>query len=85
MFNYYLLLLLLLSCLHVRPWTTCAVPRRGHRSPGTGATDGCEPPYGFWESNLVTQEEQTMLLTTETSLPKYAFKFFIILLYFLKV
>lgn len=60
-------------------------PEEGIRSPGTGATNGCEPPYGFWESNLVTQEEQTMLLTTETSLPKYAFKFFIILLYFLKV
>jgi hypothetical protein len=35
----------------------------------------------------VTQEEQTMRLATETSLwlPKYAFKYFVILLYFLEM
>lgn len=32
-------------------------------SPATGVTDGCEPPYGSWESNLGPQQEQQMLLT----------------------
>jgi hypothetical protein len=31
-------------------------------------TDGCEPPCGCWELNLGPLEEQTVLLTTETSL-----------------
>jgi hypothetical protein len=25
---------------------------KGIRSPGTGITNGCEPPCRFWESNL---------------------------------
>ena len=31
-------------------------------------TDGCEPPCGCWELNLGPLEEQTVLLTTESSL-----------------
>ena len=31
-------------------------------------TDGCEPPCGCWELNSGPLEEQTMLLTTESSL-----------------
>jgi len=32
------------------------------------ATDGCEPPCGFWELNSGPLEEQSVLLTTEPSL-----------------
>lgn len=42
-------------------------PEEGIGSPGTGVPDDCESPCGFWESNLVTQEEQTVLLATATS------------------
>lgn len=76
-------LLLWVFCLHVCPCTTCMLcPEEGIRSLGTEVTDGCELPCGFRESNLVTQEEQTMFLATEISLwlPKYAFKYFVILL-----
>jgi hypothetical protein len=31
-------------------------------------TDGCEPPCGFWELNSGPLEEQSVLLTTKTSL-----------------
>jgi len=31
-------------------------------------TDGCEPPCGCWELNSGPLEEQSMLLTTESSL-----------------
>jgi hypothetical protein len=30
-------------------------------------TDGCEPPYGFWELNSGPLEGQPVLLTTEPS------------------
>lgn len=36
-------------CMHyIFPWR----PEEGPRSFGTGVTDGCETPCGFWESNL---------------------------------
>lgn len=38
------------------------------RSPGTGVTDGCEPPCGCCESNLCPLEEQQMLLTPKPAL-----------------
>ena len=34
-------------------------PEEGNRSPGTGVTDGCELPFGYWELNLHPLEEQT--------------------------
>jgi hypothetical protein len=34
-------------------------------SPGTGITDGCELPHGFWELNLGPLEEQPVLFTRE--------------------
>lgn len=39
----------------------------GIRSPGTGAIDSCEPPYGCWQQNTGPVQEQ-VLLTTEPSL-----------------
>ena len=38
------------------------------RSPGTGVTDGCEPPCGCWELNPGPIEEKPVLLATEPSL-----------------
>lgn len=37
-------------------------------SSGTGATEGYEPPYGYWEWNLGSLEDQSMLLTVKPSL-----------------
>jgi hypothetical protein len=39
-------------------------------------TEGCKPPCGYWELNSGPLEEQSMLLTTESSLQPYyhAFK-----------
>jgi hypothetical protein len=33
-------------------------------SPGTGVTEGCELPCGYWELNSGPLEEQPVLLTT---------------------
>ena len=33
-------------------------PEEGITSPGTGVTDGCELPYGCWESDPGHLEEQ---------------------------
>ena len=49
---------------HVCAWCLWR-PEEGIRSPGTGVTDGCEPPYGYWESNLGPLEEQQVLLKAE--------------------
>ena len=43
-------------------------PEEGVRSPGTGITEGCELPRGYWELNLGPLEEQPVYLTTEPSL-----------------
>ena len=40
----------------------------GVGSPGTGATDNCELPCGYWELNLGPLEEQPVLLTAKLSL-----------------
>jgi hypothetical protein len=31
--------------------------RRGHQSPETGGTDGCEPPCGCWKPNSRSLQE----------------------------
>jgi hypothetical protein len=36
-------------------------------SPGTGVTDGCKPPCGFWELNVGPLQEQQVLFTAEPS------------------
>ena len=50
----------------------CASPNsylcEGVRSPGTGVTDNCELPCGYWELNPGPLEEQAVLLTAEPSL-----------------
>ena len=38
------------------------VPEEGIRSPGTGAPDPCEPPWGCWEWDPGPMEEQPVLL-----------------------
>lgn len=43
-------------------------PEEGVGSPGTGVTDGCQLPCGFWESNPDPQKEQPVLLTAGPSL-----------------
>ena len=49
-------------------------PEEGVGSPGTGITDGCEPPCGCWESNPGPLEEQPVLLpTADLSSPILAF------------
>jgi hypothetical protein len=45
----------------------------GVGSPDTGATDGCEPTHGCWESNLDPMEEQSILITTESHLVPFVF------------
>jgi hypothetical protein len=35
---------------------------------GTGITDGCEPPCGYWGSNPDPLQEQSVLVTAEPSL-----------------
>jgi hypothetical protein len=42
--------------------------RRGHETSGTGLSDLCEPPCGFWELNLGPLEKQPTLLTAEMCL-----------------
>ncbi|KAL6074356.1 hypothetical protein STEG23_012106, partial [Scotinomys teguina] len=50
--------------------------RSSKRSPGTGVTDSCELPCGFWDLNPGPLEEQPVLLTAEPSLqpPETCFK-----------
>ena len=44
--------------------------------PGTGVTDGCHSPRGFWESNLDPLQEHHVPLTTNLSLqPQKSFKY----------
>ena len=43
-------------------------PEEGIGSPGTGVTDGCEPPCGCWEQSSCPLEEQQMVLIAEPSL-----------------
>jgi hypothetical protein len=51
-------------------WYQCR-PEQGIRSPGTGVTDSCDLPCGFWELNPL--EEHPVLLATEPSLQPLVF------------
>lgn len=42
--------------------------KEGIGSLGTGVRDGWQPPFGFWEPNLVPLQEQQVILTAELSL-----------------
>lgn len=59
----YVLFYKYVSALHA-----CARSEEGIGSPGTGVTDGWEPPRGCLESSLDCLQEQQMLLTTKASL-----------------
>jgi hypothetical protein len=43
-------------------------PEEGVRSPKAGVTNGCDLPYGCWQSNLSPLGEQSIILHTEASL-----------------
>ena len=48
---------------------TVAIFRQHQKRAPDPITDGCEPPCGCWELNSGPLEEQSVLLTTEPSLP----------------
>ncbi|KAM7331642.1 hypothetical protein ACRRTK_008350 [Alexandromys fortis] len=66
-------------CIDVSP--TCMTVQ-GVRSPGTGVTDSCEMPFGYWVLSPGPLEEHPVLLTTEPSLqfPGSYFELLIVLL-----
>lgn len=43
----------------------CKGKKKSTGSPGTEVMDGCETPYGCWELNLSSLQQQQMFLTTE--------------------
>lgn len=49
-------------------------------SPGTGITDGCEPPRSCWEVNPGPLYEQQALLNDEPSLQPQPLDFFLLIL-----
>ena len=51
-------------------------PEKGIGFPGTGVTDGREPPCGCWGLNLGPLEEQPVLLIAEPPLQSHAFIYF---------
>lgn len=48
-------------------WCLCN-PKEDCGFPGNGVPDGCELPFGCWESNVSSLKEQPVLLTCEQSL-----------------
>lgn len=72
-FEIYLVFLLCscVFCVRVCMRTTCVQwsrkPEEGSDLIGTGVTDSCQPPCRSWESNPGPLEEQSVLLTAETS------------------
>jgi hypothetical protein len=57
--------------LHVSLCITCVwasqSPEEDDGSPETGVTDSCKLPYGSWELNPGSLEEQSVPITTEPS------------------
>lgn len=49
-------------------WVHCPCLHTHQKRASDTITDGCEPPCGFWELNSGPLEEQSVLLTTESSL-----------------
>lgn len=45
--------------------TTCVQEPAEARSPGTGVTDSCKLPHGWWELNPDPLQEQPVLLAPE--------------------
>jgi hypothetical protein len=57
-------LCLFLSCM----WVHCCCLQTHQKRASDPITDGCEPPCGCWELNSGPLEEQSVLLTSESSL-----------------
>lgn len=56
------------ACLYVCALCVCLVSSEvieAVQSPGTEVADGCELPYGCWESNPCPLQEQQVLLAAE--------------------
>lgn len=54
------------SCMYV-----CVVSLEGTDSTGTGVTEGCGSPCGFWEMNLGLLQNKQMPLTSDLPLTTY--------------
>lgn len=54
------------SCIYV-----CVVSLKGTDSTGTGVTEGCGSPCGFWEMNLGLLQNKQMPLTSDLPLTTY--------------
>ena len=52
------------ECISVHHMDASGDQRRASDLPGTGVTDGCEPPWRCWEVNILHLQEQ-VLFTTE--------------------
>ena len=75
LFCFVLFCVVLVSCLWVfyldvclYLWRRFEVQKVTSRYSGFGVAEGCDLPYGWWESNPGLLEEQAVLLTTEPSL-----------------
>ena len=55
------------ACMHGCMCTSMPEESRKHQIPGTGVTDNCESPCGYWELNLGPLQDQHDL-ATESSL-----------------
>ena len=73
-----LLLLLLLFIYYMQVHCSCLQTSQKRRS--DLITDGCEPPYGCWDTNSGSLEEQSVLLIAEPSL-QYSILLFHIYIY----
>lgn len=61
-----------LPCVHVCTPCICLVPvaaRIGHWLPGTGLTDGCEPPSGCWIEPVCSARAKCPQLQSHPSSP----------------
>ena len=67
----FLFYMLWVFCLHVSLCTLCIQclqrPQEGFETLGTGVTDGCELPHGYWESNVSPLCKHPVLLTNKLS------------------
>jgi hypothetical protein len=52
-------------------WVHCSYLQTHQKRASDPITDGCEPPCGCWDLNSGPLEEQSVLLTTGTTLQPY--------------
>lgn len=62
-------------CMYVQYVWCPKRPEEGVRSPGTGVTDCCESPYGYWETNTGPLQEQQVLLVDKLLFQPNLFSF----------